>query len=203
MGVFGNAGQDCCSRSRILVERPVLDEFMAAMEPVVREMRVGDPLDPETEMGPLISEDQRETVASYLDDDAPVAFRGSAPDGPGFWFAPTVLCPVSNDDRQAREEIFGPIASVIPFEGEAEAIAIANDTEYGLSGSVWTRDGARALRVARAIETGVLSINSNTSVRVSTPFGGFKQSGVGRELGPHALEHYTELKNVYYATGEG
>ena len=153
-------------------------------------------------MGPLISAGQRESVGAYLDDAPPVAFRGSAPEGPGFWFAPTVLCPVSNSDRQAREEIFGPIASVIPFEGEAEAVAIANDTPYGLSGSVWTRDGAKALRVARAVETGVMSINSNTSVRVSTPFGGFKQSGVGRELGPHALDHYTEVKNVYYATGE-
>jgi len=198
--VFGNAGQDCCARSRILVERSALDEFMGHLEGAVKGMSVGDPLADETEMGPLISADQLETVGSYLDDEAPVAFRGSAPDGPGFWFAPTVLCPVSNDDRQAREEIFGPIASVIPFEGEEEAIAIANDTPYGLSGSVWTRDGAKALRAARAIETGVMSINSNTSVRVSTPFGGFKQSGVGRELGPHALDHYTEVKNVYYAT---
>jgi acyl-CoA reductase-like NAD-dependent aldehyde dehydrogenase len=154
-------------------------------------------------VGPLISAEQRETVASYLDDDAPVAFRGAAPEGPGFWFAPTVLCPVSNDDRQAREEIFGPVASVIPFEGEGEAIALANDTIYGLSGSIWTRDGARALRVARAIETGVLSINDNTSVRVATPFGGFKQSGVGRELGPHALDHYTDVKNVYFRTDDG
>ena len=201
--VFGNAGQDCCARSRILVERSALDEFMGHLEGAVKGMSVGDPLADDTEMGPLISADQLETVGSYLDDEAPVAFRGSAPDGPGFWFAPTVLCPVSNDDRQAREEIFGPIASVIPFEGEQEAIAIANDTPYGLSGSGWTRDGAKALRAARAIETGVLSINSNTSVRVSTPFGGFKQSGVGRELGPHALDHYTEVKNVYYATEEG
>ena len=143
-------------------------------------------------MGPLISADQRETVASYVPDDAPVAIRGSAPDGPGFWFPPTVLAPVSNSDRAAREEIFGPVACVIPFDGEAEAVELANDTIYGLSGSIWTRDGARALRVARAIETGVISINSNTSVRVATPFGGFKQSGVGRELGPDALEHYTE-----------
>jgi acyl-CoA reductase-like NAD-dependent aldehyde dehydrogenase len=202
MAVFGNAGQDCCARSRILVERSVLDEFMGALESAVKSIKVGDPLDEGTEMGPLISADQLETVGSYLDDDAPVAFRGSAPDGPGYWFAPTVLCPVSNDDRQAREEIFGPIASVIPFEGEEEAIAIANATEYGLSGSIWTRNGARALRVSRALETGVISINSNTSVRVATPFGGFKQSGVGRELGPHALEHYTEVKNVYYATEE-
>jgi betaine-aldehyde dehydrogenase len=200
MAVFGNAGQDCCARSRILVERSALDRFMEALERAVGELRVGDPLDERTQMGPLISAGQRETVASFLDGDAPVAFRGSAPEGPGYWFAPTVLCPVSNDDRQAREEIFGPIASVIPFEGEDEAVRIANDTIYGLSGSIWTRDGARALRVARAIETGVLSINDNTSVRVSTPFGGFKQSGVGRELGPHALDHYTEVKNVYFRT---
>ena len=199
--VFGNAGQDCCSRSRILVERSVLEPFLAAMEPVVAAIQVGDPLDEATGMGPLISAGQRESVASFLDDGAPVAFRGTAPEGAGYWFAPTVLCPVDPGDRAAREEIFGPIASVIPFEGEAEAIALANDTIYGLSGSIWTRDGARALRVARAMDAGVLSINSNTSVRVSTPFGGFKQSGVGRELGPHALEPYTELKSVYYATG--
>jgi betaine-aldehyde dehydrogenase len=151
-------------------------------------------------MGPLISADQREAVASYLEGGAPVAIRGEAPDGPGFWMAPVVLSPVSNDDRAAREEIFGPIACVIPFSDEADAVALANDTIYGLSGSVWTRDGAKALRVARAVESGVLSVNSNTSVRVSTPFGGFKQSGVGRELGPHALEHYSEVKTVYYAT---
>src|SRR4051812_3608352 len=200
LAVFGNAGQDCCARSRILVERAGYDDFMAALERSVQAIRVGDPLDDDTQMGPLISASQRETVASYVPDDAPVAIRGSAPDGPGFWFPPTVLAPVSNEDRAAAEEIFGPVACVIPFAGEAEAIELANQTIYGLSGSVWTRDGARALRVARAIETGVISINSNTSVRVSTPFGGFKQSGVGRELGPHALEHYSEVKNVYYAT---
>jgi betaine-aldehyde dehydrogenase len=154
-------------------------------------------------MGPLISASHREEVASFVPDDAPVVIRGQAPDGPGFWFPPTVLAPVSNTDRAAREEIFGPVACVIPFADEAEAIALANDTIYGLSGSIWTRDGAKALRVARAVETGVLSINSNSSVRVSTPFGGFKQSGIGRELGPHALEHYTEVKNVYYATEGG
>jgi acyl-CoA reductase-like NAD-dependent aldehyde dehydrogenase len=200
LAVFGNAGQDCCARSRILVERSALDRFMDALEEAVEGLRVGDPLDEETQMGPLISEAQRSQVASYVNGDAPVAVRGAAPDGPGFWFPPTVLCPVSNDDRAAREEIFGPVAAVIPFRDEQEAVRLANDTIYGLSGSIWTRDGGKALRVARAIETGVISINSNTSVRVTTPFGGFKQSGVGRELGPHALDHYTELKNVFYAT---
>ncbi|HEU4979541.1 MAG TPA: aldehyde dehydrogenase family protein [Solirubrobacteraceae bacterium] len=200
LAVFGNAGQDCCARSRILVERSVLDSFMEALEEAVAAIRVGDPLDEASTMGPLISAGQRESVASFVNGDAPVAIRGEAPDGPGYWFPPTVLCPVSNDDRAAREEIFGPVAVVIPFRDEAEAVAIANDTIYGLSGSIWTRDGAKALRVARALESGVLSVNSNTSVRVSTPFGGFKQSGVGRELGPHALEHYSEVKTVYYST---
>ena len=203
LAVFGNAGQDCCARSRILIERGVLDDFLAALKPAVEGIAVGDPLAETTQMGPLISAGQRETVASYVAGDAPVAIRGSAPDGPGYWFPPTVLAPVSNYDRAAAEEIFGPVACVIPFDGEEEAVRLANETIYGLSGSIWTRDGARALRVARAIETGVISINSNTSVRVSTPFGGFKQSGVGRELGPDALDHYTELKNVYYATAEG
>ena len=199
--VFGNAGQDCCARSRILVERSALDAFMDAFEEAVEAIKVGDPLDEATQMGPLISAGQREAVASYVPDGAPVAIRGSAPDGPGYWFPPTVLCPVERSDRAVTEEIFGPVAVVITFRDEEEAIALANDTIYGLSGSVWTRDGARALRVARALETGVISINSNTSVRVATPFGGFKQSGVGRELGPHALEHYSELKTIYYATG--
>jgi acyl-CoA reductase-like NAD-dependent aldehyde dehydrogenase len=202
IAVFGNAGQDCCARSRILVEASALDRFMDALEEEVEAIKVGDPLDDSTEMGPLISADQRETVSSYVDTDAPVAIRGHAPEGKGFWYPPTVLAPVSNDDRAAREEIFGPVACVIPFRDEAEAIRLANDTIYGLSGSIWTRDGAKAFRVARAIDTGVISINSNTSVRVSTPFGGFKQSGFGRELGPHALDYYTELKNVYYATEE-
>jgi acyl-CoA reductase-like NAD-dependent aldehyde dehydrogenase len=200
LAVFGNAGQDCCARSRILVERSALEPFLEALEREVTSLRVGDPLEEGTQMGPLISADQREKVASYVDDDAPVAFRGSAPDGPGYWFPPTVLSPVSNDDRVAREEIFGPVAAVIPFEDEAEAVRLANDTIYGLSGSIWTRDGAKALRMARALETGTLSVNSNTSVRVTTPFGGFKQSGVGRELGPYALDHYTELKNVFIST---
>jgi acyl-CoA reductase-like NAD-dependent aldehyde dehydrogenase len=201
MAVFGNAGQDCCARSRILVQETAMDRFMELLEASVTSIVVGDPLDEATQMGPLISADQRETVGSFVDGEAPVAIRGSAPDGPGFWFAPTVLAPVDPGARAAREEIFGPVATVITFTDEADAVRLANDTVYGLSGSVWTRDGARALRVARAVETGVMSINSNTSVRVTTPFGGFKQSGYGRELGPHALDAYTELKSIYYATG--
>ncbi|MBA3809463.1 MAG: aldehyde dehydrogenase, partial [Solirubrobacterales bacterium] len=198
--VFANAGQDCCARSRILVQAEVFERFMELLEPHVTGIRVGDPLAESTQMGPLISAAQRDSVASFLDGGAPIAFAGSAPEGPGFWFAPTVLAPVDPGQRAAREEIFGPIAAVIPFTDEADAVRLANDTIYGLSGSIWTRDGARALRVARAVETGVLSINANTSVRVSTPFGGFKQSGYGRELGPHALEAYTELKTIFYAT---
>jgi acyl-CoA reductase-like NAD-dependent aldehyde dehydrogenase len=174
---------------------------MEAFEEGVEAIKVGDPLDEATEMGPLISAGQRETVASFVPDGAPVAIRGSAPDGPGYWYPPTVLCPVERSDRAVTEEIFGPVVVVVPFRDEQEAIELANDTIYGLSGSVWTRDGAKALRVARALETGVISVNSNTSVRVATPFGGFKQSGVGRELGPHALEAYSELKTLYYATG--
>ena len=202
VAVFGNAGQDCCARSRILVEKSAFDEFLSLMQPVVEDFRVGDPLDEETEMGPLISYDHRERVAAYVPEDAPVAIRGEAPEGSGFWFPPTVLAPLSNDDRAAREEIFGPVVVVIPFEDEEGAIRQANDTEYGLSGSIWTENGARALRVARRMETGVISVNSNTSVRVATPFGGFKQSGVGRELGPHALDYYTDVKNVYLSTEE-
>ncbi|HTA12616.1 MAG TPA: aldehyde dehydrogenase family protein [Solirubrobacteraceae bacterium] len=202
LAVFGNAGQDCCARSRILVQDTVMERFLELLETHVKALRVGDPLDEYTQMGPLISAAQRDAVASFLDDGAPVAFRGSAPEGAGFWFAPTVLAPVDPSARVAREEVFGPIAAVIPFADEAEAVRLANDTIYGLSGSIWTRDGARALRVARAVETGVMSINSNNSVRVGTPFGGFKQSGYGRELGPHALDAYTELKTIFYSTVE-
>jgi betaine-aldehyde dehydrogenase len=200
LAVFGNAGQDCCARSRILVQESVLERFLELLEREVKALRVGDPLDEATQMGPLISAEQRETVGSFLNGEAPIAFQGQAPEGPGYWFAPTVLAPVKPSDRVAREEVFGPIAAVLSFSDEAEAVRLANDTIYGLSGSIWTRDGARALRVARGVETGVLSINSNTSVRVSTPFGGFKQSGYGRELGPHALDSYTEVKMIFYAT---
>lgn len=200
-GVFDNAGQDCCARSRILVQRSVFDRFMELLEPAVKGVVVGDPARRETEMGPLVSRKQLETVSGYVPDDAPVAFRGSAPDGPGYWFPPTVLTP-SRTDRTVTEEIFGPVVAVLPFEDEADAIELANATEYGLSGSIWTENLSRALRVSRAVESGNLSVNSHSSVRYSTPFGGFKQSGLGRELGPDAPEHFTETKNVFIAIGD-
>ena len=195
--VFDNAGQDCCARSRILVERSAYDHFAELLVQATAKLRVGDPADEATEMGPLISAAHRETVAGFVDGEP--LFRGETPGGKGFWYPPTIV-EASNDDRIAREEVFGPVAALIPFEDEADAVRLANDTPYGLSGSIWTRDGARALRVARAIETGVLSVNSNSSVRVATPFGGFKQSGFGRELGMHALEGYSEVKSVFFST---
>jgi acyl-CoA reductase-like NAD-dependent aldehyde dehydrogenase len=198
--VFDNAGQDCCARSRILVQRSVFEEFMERLEPAVTGIRVGDPARADTVMGPLISAAHRARVAGYVPDGAPVAMRGSAPAGPGFWFPPTVLAPVRRDDPAFTEEVFGPVVAVMPFEDEAEAISIANDTAYGLSGSIWTQDVGRALRVARAVESGNLSVNSHSSVRYWTPFGGFKQSGLGRELGPDALDAFTETKNLFIAT---
>ena len=200
-GVFDNAGQDCCARSRILVQRSVFDRFMELLEPAVASVNVGDPADRGTEMGPLVSRTHFESVAAYVPDDAPVAFRGSAPSGPGYWFPPTVLIP-DRGDRTVTEEIFGPVVAVLPFDDEADAIALANDTDYGLSGSIWTENLSRALRVSRAVESGNLSVNSHSSVRYSTPFGGFKRSGLGRELGPDAPEHFTETKNVFFVMGE-
>jgi acyl-CoA reductase-like NAD-dependent aldehyde dehydrogenase len=195
--VFGNAGQDCCARSRILVQREAYDRFVSLLVAATKAIRVGDPEDAATDMGPLVSASHRATVASFVETEP--MFRGSVPEGPGFWY-PCTLIEASNDDRIAREEVFGPVAAIIPFRDEADAIRIANDTPYGLSGSIWTTNGARALRVARALDTGVLSINSNSSVRVSTPFGGFKQSGFGRELGMNGLDGYSEVKNVFIST---
>jgi acyl-CoA reductase-like NAD-dependent aldehyde dehydrogenase len=195
--VFGNAGQDCCARSRILVQKSVYDKFLKLLVDATARFRVGDPEAEGTEMGPLISADHRAKVAAFVE--GTPLFRGNVPEGDGFWF-PCTLVAATNQDRVAREEVFGPVAAVIPFSDEEDAVRIANDTPYGLSGSIWTRDGARALRVARALETGVLSVNSNSSVRVTTPFGGFKQSGFGRELGMHAMGGYSEVKNVYIST---
>ncbi|MFM7272016.1 MAG: aldehyde dehydrogenase family protein [Actinomycetes bacterium] len=206
MAVFGNTGQDCCARSRILVQDTVYDDFVARFADATRALRVGAPLDAATELGPMISAAQRRIAQDYVglgvDAGAELVTGGEVPsacDPNGFFLTPAVLAGVDNSMRVAREEIFGPVASIIPFHDEADAIEIANDTPYGLSGSLWTRDLGRGIRVARAIRTGVLSVNSNRSVRTETPFGGYKHSGLGRELGPHAMDHYTEVKNVFFS----
>lgn len=199
--VFDNSGQDCCARSRILVQKSAFDRFMEGFEKSVKAYRVEDPNLGSSQMGPLISKKQLETVQSFLNDkDDAVAFTGTAPSGPGYWMPPTVLMPKSVNARTWQEEIFGPVVSVLTFEDEAEAISLANASDYGLSGSIWTNDLGRAMRVSRAIESGNLSVNSHSSVRFWTPFGGFKQSGLGRALGPDALDAYTETKNVFFAT---
>ncbi len=198
-GVFDNSGQDCCSRSRLLVEASVYDDFLVELRQAVEAFRVGDPGNDDTEMGPLITAAHRAGVAAYVDS-ADVAFTGSAPTGPGFWYPPTVLTPATPAARDFREEIFGPVVSVVPFADEEEALAIANDTEYGLSGSIWTENLDRALRVSRRVQAGNLSVNSHSSVRYAAPFGGFKQSGLGRELGPYAVAACTETKSVFYAS---
>lgn len=198
-GVFGNSGQDCCARSRVFVQRDALEPFLERLRSVVDSITVGDPLAEDTDMGPLVSAAQLARVRDHVQD-APVLYQGSAPSGPGYWFPPTVLYPLGDDHRAALEEIFGPVVAVLPFDTEDEAVARANDTVYGLAGSIWTANGARALRVARGLAAGALAVNSYTSVRITTPFGGFKQSGVGRELGPDALDAYTEVKNVFFDT---
>ena len=201
-GVFDNAGQDCCARSRILVQAGVYERFLELLEPAVTAFRVEDPALESAQMGPLISAGQRERVLSYVDG-ADLAFTGQCPSGKGFWYPPTVLLAKDGTEPHWREEVFGPVVSVLPFDTEADAIRLANDTPYGLSGSLWTRDLGRALRVARAVQTGTLSVNSHSSVRYWTPFGGMKQSGLGRELGPDALLSFTDVKNVFLSTVEG
>lgn len=203
MSFLDNAGQDCCARTRILVQRSVFDAFMERFESAMRDVTVGDPRDEATQMGPLVSAGQRDTVRGFVDEsDEPVdvAFRGTAPDGAGYWYPPTVVLPSATTDRVWQDEIFGPVVGVMPFDDEGDAIRLANDTAYGLSGSIWTRDVGRAIRVSRAVEAGNLSVNSHSSVRYSTPFGGFKASGIGRELGPDALDAFTEVKNVFIST---
>ncbi|MER6915661.1 aldehyde dehydrogenase family protein [Streptomyces sp. NPDC000594] len=199
MSFLDNSGQDCCARSRILVQRSVYDRFLELLAPAVESVVVGDPRDEKTQMGPLISRLQLDRVTSLVGPE-PAGIRGSAPTGPGFWFPPTVLTGLAPDAPAVREEIFGPVAAVLPFEDEEDAVRLANDTAYGLSGSLWTRDLGRAVRVSRAVQAGNLSVNSHSSVRYWTPFGGYKQSGLGRELGPDALAAFTETKNVFFST---
>ena len=195
--VFDNSGQDCCSRSRIFVQRPIFDEFVELMIAETKKIVVGDPMDPATTMGPLFTRAHHDRVSSYLEGITPT-WAGSAPTGNGYWFPCTIIATADITSRVCTEEIFGPIATIIPFTDENDVLKMANDTEYGLSGSVWTRDAERALRVARKLEGGTLSVNSNSSVRFSTPFGGFKQSGIGRELSMTAMDHYSELKTIFW-----
>ncbi|MCU1694250.1 MAG: aldehyde dehydrogenase [Mycobacterium sp.] len=198
--VFGSAGQDCCARTRILVQDSIINDFLAAFEPVVRSIKVGNPTDRSVEVGPLISAKQRDSVAAYVERANAVAIVGTAPQGPGFWYPPTVIAPDRWDSETAQNEIFGPVVSIIPFHSEDDAITIANSTKYGLAASIWTPNGARGLRVAQGLHTGNISINSHLSVRVQTPFGGVKQSGLGRELGPNAVHDFTETKTIFTST---
>lgn len=207
MAVFANTGQDCCARSRVLVEKSAYDQFLEAFVEATEALRVGEPLDASTQIGPMVSAKQRQSVEEYIDvarqEGGRILCGGNRPQEPGYYLAPTIVEGLGSSARVCQEEIFGPVACVIPFKNEQEAIELANDTKYGLSGSLWTKDLERALRVARAVRSGVMSVNTNSSVYVEAPFGGFKRSGFGRDLGMEAMQLYTEVKNVFISVGEG